>query len=560
MKRVLIIIIPLFFPSFVLADSFYPLKDTKNCEMIGVMGIEYVENSQNNVLYNVSEVGGEKTPWIRTHSFLDLATPLYPDAHRYSNIADFVSVPPNTQINYGVWFYNFSNHDIHVKNVDIASSLLDFDAGNITRLGALGTLKNVSFLFNGQTYNRYSRYNTVLWDKIYKNEINYLGQVIYSFTTIQPLKVLNSSYVISFEDQQPVIMYRVNIKNSSEYMLCGLSVTDWVGGIRARIPSFCIGPNFEKEIEYSFVLDRYSEGEIRNQGAMLEDPNRHIEYITTPQSGNLDRGRDTFPFIFSRNDSSDSSWYANQPGWGETGRGMGVELIPYSLQIPSDTYLIVPEIESEINVSDSDEVEVVSNTIQYPGEQTISIKIRNSGGYVKNGIVSVGFDAIAFELEDEAIESFQLLNGQEINISFKFKIKEEQKENKESIFVLDVNDGYTSKQYSIVTTIIKNEIVVPVEPPLYEPEKPVVPVTFTPKVSYISYASKKEEHKDTKTDTPVILGEQRDSSKSICPPCDVKEKKVPLFDVIFSAISLLFVLALLILKRRNMVKCRGEAG
>ena len=112
--------------------------------MIGVLGVGYTENLSNAVSYDSGSVVGERSNWIGSHRFTDVATYLYPNAHRLNNKADYVAVPPNTEVSFGTWFYNYSGHDIKVFFVNLFTSRSNYENGDLTKLGSAGTLQRSS--------------------------------------------------------------------------------------------------------------------------------------------------------------------------------------------------------------------------------------------------------------------------------------------------------------------------------------------------------------------------------------------------------------------------------
>lgn len=387
-----IIIAPLASLNPVKADNFYPSQESMECQLIGLYGMQYNSIGGNGVQWNAGDVSGVSGSWIQNHHFTDVGTPWYPSAHRYSGVADFVSVPPNTQVDIGVFMFNYSGHGIHVNRLDLWTARSNPSNGDWTRLGSGGTNTTRSFLLNGTWRSRTSKAVAVGWNGSYGNYVDNNGQVFYSFNTIQPIQLQSFTNTAEWDGANLRIRYDMTIRNVSSYALNNINITDVLpdGTTYNQNHNFSAGQT--RTITYYADMGTSYPYTITNDPATIRDPNSHTEIVTVRQANDLDRNPEALPGLFNRNDSPDPNWYANQPVWGETGSDWGVRLIPYWFNSGSVSLQIHPEIGHEKMVRDGDEDWSEDNSItpswDNPGENEFDYRVRvwNDGAGTSNGV------------------------------------------------------------------------------------------------------------------------------------------------------------------------------
>lgn len=427
-KLLFIACLLLSFSSLSSADNFYPTAETLNCEMIGVAGITYTENLNNEVSYDKSQVVGERLNWITTHKFSDIALYQYPNSHRLNNKADFVAVPPNTDVTFGVWFYNYSGHDIKVHNIQLFTSRTNYDNGDLTKLGAVGSPLRSNFLFGNILLERLSKAYSTGWGYTYKNGVDNYGQQVYTFKTVQPIKVLSFTQDIEFINGSVVAKYSLKLKNSSKYDLCNIDITNKLVSGNQYSSTVCLNSMEEKILEYEDVLPSNIEGEVINEGVVVTDNNTHVESINSVQSWLHDRTFETIPFVFGRSDSTNTNWSGYQPGWGEEGRSISVKLLPYSIKSNQLSTNIPIELNIATVLKDGKGNEVDQSSdieIGFPEKLLLDYEIENIGGYIETVRVENVYDE-NYLLSNTPISELHFVNNTQVfSPNFEFSLSNE---------------------------------------------------------------------------------------------------------------------------------------
>lgn len=419
------------------ADGFYPGADTEGCSMASVMAIQYADLGDASLFWDQGLVQGESSPWIQGSEFKTIASPWYPNASRYNNVADYVSVPPRTIVDFGIFFWNHSGHTIDVRGIDLYTSLDNLTDGDLTKLGANGTQKSSCFNQGGVWKCRNSKVKeaSVNWSvqDRHVSLADTAGRVFYSFETIQPIIKKSFQAIRRWVGRTLFIDYQLVLKNNSSYDSCNINVYDILPSGEVYNQDHCISAGAEKVIVYSANMGDRAKGNIFNDGARVKDNNYRVEKNSYPGSYIHDRTPVVLPAIFSRNDSTNVSWTAMQPVWGEMGRGLTVQLIPYGFYTEGVSSEGIRKVLVNYLASDSDENQSTEIHSDNEEEITFDLSLTNLGDFADIPCVLVEFpygfmDLIDYEggevVENKlkyCINSF--FHGDTVNYTIKAKIK-----------------------------------------------------------------------------------------------------------------------------------------
>lgn len=400
----------------VYADSFYNSNgNVDECSFASVTGIQYNSLGGSGVQWNPSDVSGQSGNWIQSNTITDLADITFPDAHRYSGIGDRVAVPPNTTVDIGLFVWNYTGHDVSVDSVHFFTSRANPSNGDLTRLGADGTMQTTSMNgFPSRTGKRIETGNL----GVFNNRTEHPGKVFYSFETILPIQFRDFQASQILSGSNLTIEYTLTLQNISAYPLGNIRVYDLMPSGQTYDQTHSFGAGETKVIRYSENWGSNYPPNIQNDGATVYDNNRHTE-IQSEVYPSVTGGNsaDMRPAVVMRTDSnSPSGWNAGQPTWGQMQRPpITIELIPYWFNTADVSVTPEeepePELEVEKTVTDRDETNVSTNHIQedYPTDNERSVTFRIN-------VENVGdADAQGVEVRDDVSEILRY--GQISNIS-----------------------------------------------------------------------------------------------------------------------------------------------
>lgn len=380
---VLVFSYAIFFHTDVSADTFYPSWNIASCKFAHTTAIQYSSVGKG-VIYNQSDLSGSTNSYIETHRFTDVANPYYPNAKRYAGIVDKVSVPPNTKVDIGSYTWNFTGHNVYVDKMSLYLSRPDSNLGDLTRLGAIGSEGTTCWNSSGHNICRSGKKVDVKISSTYGNYRNDYGKILYSFETIQPIKITNSKVIPELLDDGVRYRYEVTVSNTSSYNLCGITLKHTVASGNLIEMNSCINANSEyKFVYYSNYLASSYPRTISHNTVMVSDPNRHTEIVSIPNSTSFESPEETNVVVYrdDQDQSSPSQAYGTQPGWGSENGTVAVELIPYIVETNSFIEAI-----PELNISKSfrnisaEENERTDKTNIVPGDKLeFSLKYGNTG-------------------------------------------------------------------------------------------------------------------------------------------------------------------------------------
>ena len=285
------------------------------------------------VSYNPSDVKGYETNWVTSHRFTDVATPYYPSARRYDDIADKVSLPPNSKVDVSMWVWNYTTHDVYVDSADLFMSKTNPSDGDVTRLGAGGSYGSTSWNLTSGQDSRSGKKVSVPVKSNFSYHANDLGKVIYSFDTIQPIQLVRVTPNYYWDGPSLKVGYEVFLKNVSSYDLCNINVHHVMANGEVHDENICINANSSYFFSYTANIGTNYPLNISDGLIKITDPNRHTEIVASPSNTS---SKDIGSIVVWRDDkdhSSPAGTYGAQPGWGNTRGTFGVELIPYSFDI-----------------------------------------------------------------------------------------------------------------------------------------------------------------------------------------------------------------------------------
>jgi uncharacterized repeat protein (TIGR01451 family) len=325
------------------ADDFYPTASIDECKLATNLAVQY-NNLPTDIQYNPGLIAGEKSPFIQSNDINKVADITFPDARRYSGIADEVRVPPNTSVEFGAFTWNYSGHDIDSNELKLFTSRNNPGSGNLTRLGAGGVSTDLRFDVNNSRL-RSGLAVTLPGLGLIHNRIADKGKVIYSFKTIQPIAAEKLSLSSHYDaDQNLVIDYSYRVKNNSSYNVCNIDFEDNLPDGTTYKKSLCLNATTYQDISYQALIKSQLPAIITDSGPIVRDNNTYTEV-----SGDFHKNQnDIYNFeartlYVKRNDNTAPNWYAYQPAWGQVERNLvKISIIPYSFHLPAS--IVTPTI------------------------------------------------------------------------------------------------------------------------------------------------------------------------------------------------------------------------
>lgn len=407
--------------SAALADSFYPHGDARDCGFAQAVSVSYSNlpdrgTGDGDMWYDLADLSGETDGYIHRSDFFDVGEVRYPNARRYNGVADSVSVPPSTDIDFGLYIFNFSGHRIRLDESYLFLSRASTSNGDLTRLGATGTWGSRGFKYYDRILSRTGYYRTISsvgsWDNSsWSNPPR--GIEIYSFKTIQPITMENYRVTHSFgDDGELLIGVSFWLENTSDYQLSNISVNHNLPLNNSFSRNYNFFPGQRKFVKYSANLGLNYPLSFKVEPVVVSDPNRYKESVSVGAGSSVNFNPETRTLISRRGDSgAPGNWWANQPDFSPVPGGdfIEVELIPYEFRSDSVNIDLKPELSIEKFISDSDE-EMVKTSNSQPGEiLTYAINVRNTGARVENVVLKDIYDTGLVEIVDDG--DFSLEDG-----------------------------------------------------------------------------------------------------------------------------------------------------
>jgi len=394
-KHVKIVVALGFIPIFMIlgrqltkADNFYPSGDINNCKFASTVGIGY-ESLPNNITYSPTDLVGVQSQWLNNHAMKDVADVSYPNAHRFSGVADTVAVPPNTKLDVSLFAWNYTGHEVNTNSIQLFTSKSDPTQGDLTKLGAGGVYSTT--IFDGGNASRSGKRLNLPGAGSFPNRTDTTGRIIYSFTTIQPIVVVSRTVTSSINNGKLKLTYNLSLRNTSQYNVCNIRVKSNLANGEIYDQTFCFTANELKQIIYTADFPDTYPQLITDSGVNISDPNYYKESSATPYSNIFDaHNYNAKTALVFRNDlNAPSNWYAAQPSWGETDSGLlSVQIIPYSFSTPAISINLPPIISLNklVKLNNGSEVKSIQAN---PGDiLTYDIVIANTGANARNLLVT----------------------------------------------------------------------------------------------------------------------------------------------------------------------------
>lgn len=431
--------------SAVFADNFYPSGDSAYCEVAQAAAISYGElppsDASLGMTYDASSIEGRKTWQLLQGNIESVADVTYPDARRINGIASHVSVPPNTKIDLDVFFYNFSGHEVVLKEGIFFVSMPSSRWGDLTKLGSDGWDRIVSINYLGTSIDRHGK---AVWIKNWKtlpaHSYSALpkGEVFYSFKTIQPAEVINREVNYEFNsDGEFILKYKTDLRNNTDYLLKDVYVEDIFPDGEIFSKTLDLEERSITTLEYEKCLCYDYDYEIPISEFMIDDPNSHYEKASYGVAGNFSYDPGTRVFFTRRSDSTNLYWTGNQGDFTVSGEGdfISVKLLPYTIYTQPFSIDVRPNVQilpSNILEDDSDLLEVEGKASDV---YDIEIKIENSEAYLNNAKLIIEFDDEKVDFVNDSYEVLEdgrlaldlgrISTAEIINLSEEFKISED---------------------------------------------------------------------------------------------------------------------------------------
>lgn len=401
---ILVFTYTILFSSSVSADPFYPSWNIYSCKFAHTTAIQYSTPGKG-VIYNPSDLNGETNSYIETHRFTDVANPYYPNAKRFAGIADKVSVPPNTKVDIGSYVWNYTGHNVYVDKISLFMSRPNPSDGDLTRLGAVASEGTTCWNSGGNNTCRTGKKIDANISTTYAYHENALGRILYSFETIQPIKISNVRVIPEYLENDGGMRYRyeVTLQNVSSYDICGLRLSHKVASGNTIELGGCVFANSSfKHIYHSNYFASSYPRTISHNTVTLSDPNRHNEIVSIPNSASFESPEETNAVVYrdDQDQSSPSQAYGTQPGWGSENGTVSVELIPYSISKEIGVMTLDQQVSVGKYITDSDETERFNTSSNIGEEIKYTLYVQSSASKVNKLTVIDDYDENSIEILD----------------------------------------------------------------------------------------------------------------------------------------------------------------
>lgn len=362
------------------ADSFYSTGgDPFYCAFGGTFGVQYSSLGGGGISYNGGDVQGQGAGWMQSTpvNSVTAINGFYGDRYSPGNT---VAVPPNSTVEIGYWAWNLSGHHVNIYGVDLFTSRPNPAEGDITRLGAGGSMatscNNVGGCRTGKRI-QFGGQGGFGADPAGNSG----GRVVYSFTTIQPIQQQSFTATPTYSGGNLTVNYALTLRNTSTYNVGNIRVVDNLpsGGTFDQTFSFNAGET--RTINWSDNMGTSYPGTLTNN-ARVYDNNTYSESTARPKSNPFDTSLDAQAGLIYRDDlDAPSGWNAAQGVWAsDQFSTFTVRIIPYNFASSNVSLDLAPNIQVEKLVSDSDETNVSANTALNQEEITYTINVSNTGG------------------------------------------------------------------------------------------------------------------------------------------------------------------------------------
>lgn len=356
-------------PKTVKADYFYPSGDTVNCNIAQSTSITVNRLPENidkddSISYDSHLVVGQYVDFPQNHTITDIADITYPDARRYLGVADRVSAPPDAVLDVGYFVFNYSGHQVDVVNGYFFFSKTD-QLGDWGRFGINGPTRSVSYLINGTWVNKVGK-------TIYKE--NWGSWPVSSFSA-PPRGTLIGQITLGEQIQYDTTGVSYEINESSEIVanitvivknIAGYDLTDLEYRHGTFSEQFALSKNGEagdtKEINYSLNLGRNYGRQIDIGRPAIINNSQHTECLLEAGQNWNSTNPDTRSIVTFRSDQNAGSWLGSQIDLNTepSGDSMCITMIPYTKHLKSLYIDVLPQLSSEITLSDNDEISTKS--------------------------------------------------------------------------------------------------------------------------------------------------------------------------------------------------------
>jgi hypothetical protein len=312
----------------------------------------------------------------------------------------------------GIFFWNYSGHTIRTNKVGSLLSREDSSQGDITRLGAAGSIATPTF--NAGRSSRTGKYREDNFVMDVGNRVAHNGAVYYSFQTIQPLQLVSKIVTPEETGTGLKLKYDYRFRNTSSYNKCGFSLQESLPGGETHYKEFCLNGGSEYTYSFDHSISDYSL-QMSIPPTLITDPNNYVESVSTAYANQGDiNNYGARATLVGRNDSgSGSNWYAWQPSWGQVNAPvMQVEIIPYSFNSPQLQLNFSPllQINKRLAIAQPDVIDLTT------GEQIdldFEIEVKNTGARLENiNIRDLLPDRLSLLSETDQWQEERLLPGE----------------------------------------------------------------------------------------------------------------------------------------------------
>jgi hypothetical protein len=414
-KKVIIVLVCILFgvielkPAY--ADTFYPSGDVKYCELVTAVGLaigDLPASGSNNIEYKLSDVAGEQSSWVISHTIHDVANVYAGSLRRYPNVAGTVSVPPGTRVDVGLWWLNFSGHSI-----DTGTSYLYINSGSgglISVLDVSSPVGSVNYLHNNTSKTRNgNRIEVPSLGALSNTTLSGapVGRVIASGIVKKPLRITNEKAECVFDAEGKVVISKyVAITNTSQFPQDNLSIANIADSAN-------IASGQEKLVRVDENIGYIYTTTAGGASVSVYNPNFNTACATAGGGRGDDIDPNAHLFFVRRNDSANRNWFGFQTDIAAVPKGdfFCVRQIPYTEKVggfvctlPEKVLLQASSDKKELHPGESSTVIVnIENkgiskhsellTITYPDVFDQYITVNGGEKLVGNGEVKITYEA-----------------------------------------------------------------------------------------------------------------------------------------------------------------------
>jgi hypothetical protein len=386
------------------ADSFYPSGDSMNCEFahsstISIGSLPQNSDTADSIQFDSSKIKGELPGYIQSHSMLNIAELRYPNARRYLGVADRISVPPRTNIEFGFFYFNYSNHAIFTAEKRM---FLNSPQGNLTNLlthtgyNAFLTFNLAGNILRRDGFTVSNNSTATLPVSSWSNPPK--GSLLASNIVADPLDIQLQEVKYHFSDLKELVLdYAISVRNISVYQLNNIEFKYSYNGTN-HIETKNYTPLETYEYKFSINIGRQYAKTISLGYFTLTNPNSQTECaVSGVPMGVISSNPNSRMTFIARNDSnSPTGWFAFQEDFAfqPEGAAMCIERIPYKRNSLNMSVELQYDLTGNLALSSKNISNVKELNLTCENEWKSRVEIRNNSMKISDLQIKLSYNSV----------------------------------------------------------------------------------------------------------------------------------------------------------------------